>query len=78
MLIDTDLDFQGVARLLALLDPLLAQEAATKAYVDARSSAVPTYTAADYTVAANTQVLYAIPITCDGYLVLTGDLVEIS
>lgn len=78
MLIDSDLDFQGVARVKALPDPLLAQEAATKAYVDARVVPVPTYTAVDYHVFADTQVLYAIPITCDGYLVLDGYLVEIS
>ena len=44
------------------------------------SGAVPTLIAASetYTVAANTQALFALPIELDGALVIDGALVEVS
>lgn len=41
------------------------------------TSSAPTYAASDYQVPANTQALLALPVTCDGYLILDGHLVEI-
>lgn len=43
----------------------------------AAATGTPTYSATDYTVPANTQMLVALPVQCDGYLIITGDYVEI-
>lgn len=70
----SDADHGGVARILSLPDPLLAQEAATRAYVDAAIEGLNWKDSARVATQSNTN-LAAPGATIDGITMVSGDRV---